>query len=67
MDIDESSLPIPLKQLRENFPITDRVIYLNHAATGPISRGVQAAIQRQTDIHTVYNESATERYEPVYV
>ena len=31
-------------------PITDRVKYLNHAATGPISRGVQQAIHRQTEI-----------------
>jgi cysteine desulfurase / selenocysteine lyase len=58
--------PASLQELRTIFAITDRVTYLNHAATGPISRNVQAAIQRQTDIHATYNESATARYEPVY-
>jgi len=42
------------------------VNYLNHAATGPISRGVQEAIHRQTEIHAIHNETATKRYEPVY-
>lgn len=55
-----------LARLRRDFPITERVNYLNHAATGPISIGVQEAIRRQTDIHAIYNETATQRFEPVY-
>lgn len=58
--------PTSLADLRRGFPISDRVNYLNHAATGPISRGVQEAIHRQTEIHAIHNETATKRYEPVY-
>lgn len=35
--------------LREHFPHTDHRLYLNHAATGPISRPVRAAIDRYLD------------------
>ena len=64
-DVDHGE-SISLEDLRRRFPITDRIRYLNHAATGPISRGVQEAILRQTEIHTLYNEGANQRYEPVY-
>ena len=64
-DLDHGG-SISLEELRRGFPITDRVNYLNHAATGPISRGVQEAIHRQTEIHTIHNETATKRFEPVY-
>jgi selenocysteine lyase/cysteine desulfurase len=42
------------------------VNYLNHAATGPISTGVQEAIRRQTEIHASHNETASRHFEPVY-
>ena len=58
--------PIPLEDLRRAFPICGRVTYLNHAATGPISRDVQAAIQRQTEIHVLHHETASARFKPVY-
>jgi cysteine desulfurase / selenocysteine lyase len=57
---------IPLKLLRNAFPITERVNYLNHAATGPISRDVLAAVQKQAKIHAFHHEEATARFEPVY-
>ncbi|MEQ8814706.1 MAG: aminotransferase class V-fold PLP-dependent enzyme [Thalassobaculum sp.] len=57
---------LSLEELRRRFPVSERVNYLNHAATGPISRGVQEAIRRQTEIHTTQHETATERYEPVF-
>jgi cysteine desulfurase / selenocysteine lyase len=58
--------PISLKQLRECFPIAGRVTYLNHAATGPISREVHAALRRQSEIHAFEYESAGQVFEPVY-
>lgn len=64
-DSDHGETP-SLEDLRRSFPITERVAYLNHAATGPISRRVQEAIHRQTEIHALHNESASKRYRPVY-
>lgn len=55
-----------LEELRRNFPITTRVNYLNHAATGPISRGVQEAIGRQAELRALHVETASSRYKPVY-
>lgn len=59
--------PLSLKELRWSFPITGRVNYLNHAATGPISRGVQEAMGRQAELHALHVETASSRYKPVYV
>lgn len=57
---------ISLSQLRAEFPICGRVTYLNHAATGPISRKVAAAVGRQAEIHNFRNESATAQFAVVY-
>jgi selenocysteine lyase/cysteine desulfurase len=38
-----------LDALRAHFPHADRLIYLNHAATGPLSRPVVAAMQAYLD------------------
>lgn len=38
-------------KLRNEFPITRRAIYFDHAAVGPISRKVAAAVQEQSSIH----------------
>lgn len=58
--------PITLNQLRESFPITARATYLNHAATGPISREVHAAMRRQSEIHAFEYVTAGQAFEPVY-
>lgn len=34
-----------LRELRSHFPHTRETIYLNHAATGPLSRPVMSAVQ----------------------
>ncbi len=57
---------ISLDALRQDFPITESAVYLNHAAVGPISRNVQAAIQRQSEIHATQLPVAQGAYAPVY-
>ena len=40
-----------LSKLRDDFPITQKTFYLDHAASGPISRNVAAAVQEQLSLH----------------
>ena len=40
-----------LAAVRADFPITQRCTYVNHAAVGPISRPVQAAMVEQATLH----------------
>ncbi len=55
-----------LSELRADFPIVERALYMNHAATGPMPRSVAAAMQRQMDIQVTHADSGSERFAPVY-
>jgi len=57
----------PLEVLRRQFPIVDDAVYLDHAAVGPISRGVQEAMYRQSDTHATRVNTAQQIYTPVYL
>lgn len=57
---------IPLKSLRDAFPISERVNYINHAAMGPISRDVLAAVQKKAETQAFHHGEAIARFEPVY-
>jgi cysteine desulfurase/selenocysteine lyase len=41
-----------LAELRAKFPITDQAIYVDHAAVGPISRAVAAAVAEQAALQS---------------
>jgi len=43
-----------LASLRARYPITTRAVYLDHAAVGTISSGVEAAMHRQTSLHNTH-------------
>jgi len=43
--------PLNLSQIRSDFPIVNSSIYVNHAATGPISYTVQQSMIAQTELH----------------
>ncbi len=55
-----------LDTLLRNFPITARAVYLDHAAIGPISRGVQDAVRRQTEIHVTSVDRNRTLHAPIY-
>ena len=64
--MNDDALTASLASLRAEFPIVERVTYMNHAATGPISKSVQAAMARQTDLHARHIEDTARWLEPVY-
>lgn len=43
-----------LTSLRARYPITRQAIYLDHAAVGTISTGVEAAMHRQATLHSTH-------------
>ncbi len=63
-------LPLPLNQtmhfdiaeVRRLFPITERLIYVNHAATGPISVPAQNAVEECLDVYSRQSEFQLDRY-----
>ena len=56
-----------LAALRRNFPITERCIYLDHAAVGPISRRVRQAVVTRSDLHMEQIDRAREISEATYL
>ena len=56
-----------LTAVRQEFPIVESCVYVNHAAVGPIPRRVQQAIQEQTALHLTQIDTSREmvlaRYE----
>lgn len=54
-----------LSEIRNDFPIVQNQIYVNHAAVGPIPRSVAAAMQNQIDIQLYSIGEAWERAEEV--
>ena len=45
MDLNSFEGLAPLESYRSEFPVTDHLIYFNHAAVSPISRRVAQAMQ----------------------
>lgn len=45
---------LDLASLRARYPITTRAVYLDHAAVGTISSGVEAAMHRQATLHNTH-------------
>src|SRR5947208_255664 len=43
------SRPFSIQQFREEFPVTENLIYLNHAAVAPLSRRASNAMKELTD------------------
>jgi selenocysteine lyase/cysteine desulfurase len=66
MDDSQDGAKTSLDDLRQAFPISERIVYLNHAAIGPISRGVQDAVRRQTEIHVTSVDCASDVSAAVY-
>ena len=55
-----------LAAVRQQFPIVEDCIYLNHAAVSPISRRVQAAISEQATLHMLTADGAGGIAHPAY-
>ena len=52
--------------VRDEFPIVDHCVFLNHAAVGPISRRVQRAMLDQTNLHLETPDRAGKITGPIY-
>lgn len=55
-----------LAAVRQEFPIVDQCVYLNHAAVSPISRRVHAAMVEQATLHLNQGDGAGGIDEPRY-
>ena len=55
-----------LEQIRQDFPIVDRCVYVNHAAVAPLPRSVSEAMMVQMQRHMLHASSAWDLAKPVY-
>ncbi len=51
-----------LAEVRRLFPITERSIYVNHAATGPMSVPAQKAVEECLEVYSQQSEFQLDRY-----